>query len=159
MAGKMRKLLEVKCSSYFSFSCVILLYVSFDQSFLYVTGSLGIGEVLTLTYLFHLVYLGLSTLFVLIQQTPQLAMKRTRGIVFYELKMAKSKWSMFQRLSEVSICFGVGWSSGKWSQIQVVSLYSSFMFIFLQSRLYQENLEALFERFKASCKRAGGSNM
>lgn len=66
MAGKMRKLLEVKCSSYFSFSCVILLYVSFDQSFLSVTGSLGIGEVLTLTYLFHLVHLGLSTLFVLI---------------------------------------------------------------------------------------------
>lgn len=28
----------------------------------------------------------------------------------------------------------------------MVSLNSSFMFIFVQSRLYQENLEALFER-------------
>lgn len=53
---------------------------------------------------------------------------------------------MFQTLLEVSICFAVVWSSGDWSQIQVVSLNSSFMFIFVQSRLYQENLKALFER-------------
>lgn len=122
---------------------MILLSGSLGQSFLSGIGNSGIGEVLTPTYLFHLIYLGLSKLFVPMQQTSWYGDKTSNCILWLKNGKEQVEYVLETIWSKHLFCSCV-W--GKWSQIQAVSLNSSFMFIFVQSRLYQENLETLFGR-------------
>lgn len=70
MAGMMRKLQKVKYPLYSLFSYMICFQRSsglLGLSFRSVVGSLGIGKVLSLAWLFYVVYLGFSKLFVPMQ--------------------------------------------------------------------------------------------